>query len=300
MSSLLPTYDCERRIFANRVIRVSGAYLRFICSSKIPLAELRGLGDELETHSETLPVLDGTREADLRFLGEFFGRHDKFLIGLETPRTTSVICPPVAENESKRPITVLNGRRAPNPRVSFKSDATGYLYDKLTGVARFHILIFGSDLRGSVRKRIARFSQHTFGPTGFFARFGGSAMFNVILVTKALPFETEKLLQPDDEEDELMHLREHATVVYDDRSPDEDGHYWYGINHARGAVVIVRPDLWVGVSSWPEEVGVLEAYLGGFLVEQNVDFLGSGKVARINSRGVGNQNAADGLAKRTK
>ncbi|MCJ1468242.1 hypothetical protein MMC07_006870 [Pseudocyphellaria aurata] len=300
LSSLLPTYDCERRLFANRVIRASGAYLRFICNSRIPLAELRGLGDDLEIHSETLPLLDGTREADLKFLRVFFGRHDKFLLGLETPHTTSVICPAKAEHGPRTPVTVLNGRRAPNPRVSFKSDATGYLYDKLTGVARFHILIFGSDLRGPVRERIARFSQQALGSTGFFTKFGGSVMFNVVLVTKALPSETAKLLQPDDEKDELMHLREHATIVYDDRSPDEDGHYCYGINHARGAVVIVRPDLWVGVSAWPEEVDVPETYFAGFLVEQHVNRLGHGKLAGINSRGVGNHNAVNGLPKRTK
>jgi len=39
-SVLLPTYDNERRLFANRVIRCSGAYLRFICNSRQPLARI--------------------------------------------------------------------------------------------------------------------------------------------------------------------------------------------------------------------------------------------------------------------
>ncbi|KAL7770261.1 hypothetical protein CFE70_000194 [Pyrenophora teres f. teres 0-1] len=90
---LLPTYDSERRVFANRVIRVSGAYLRFVCNTKQPLAQLRGLGDELEVHQEDLPVLDGTTEADQHFLRSFFGRNQQFLLGVEDPIVESAICP---------------------------------------------------------------------------------------------------------------------------------------------------------------------------------------------------------------
>lgn len=35
-SILLPTYDTERRAHANRIIRVSGSYLRFVCNSDFP------------------------------------------------------------------------------------------------------------------------------------------------------------------------------------------------------------------------------------------------------------------------
>ena len=275
LSSLLSTYDLERRLFANRVIRVSGAYLRFICNSKLPLAELRGLGEELETCGEELPILDGTTATDLKFLGAFFARNDKFLLGLDPPWTTSAICPfedaDAADDgmsKRKRPTAVRNGRRAPNPRVAFSQNATGYLYDKITGAARFHILIFGSDLAGPVHDRLARFSQQALtAPNGFFHRFGAAEMFNVVLVTKALPFETEWRLHGE----ELDGLRENAEVVFDDRPPEEDAHGVYEINHARGAVVVVRPDLWVGVCAWPEEADkVLGEYFGGFLVEKSM------------------------------
>ena len=272
-STLLPTYDLERRLFANRVIRVSGAYLRFICGiSDLPLVELRGTGDNLESYMDHLPALDGTREGDLKWCGAFFGQNVMFILGIEMPHTVSKLCPLTNfdAGEKQRPIAVDNGKRAPNPRVCFSQEATGYLYDKMTGASRFHILVFGSDLQGPVRERVARFSKQALGPKGFFARFGGAPMFNVVLVLKCLPYEKEKLLRGDD----LSDLRAHATVVYDDRSPDEDAGYWYGINHARGAVVAVRPDLCVGTSCWPEEDDVVQEYFGGFLVEKKEPVVG--------------------------
>jgi phenol 2-monooxygenase len=263
---LLPTYDSERRLFANRVIRASGAYLRFICNLNLPLAELRGLDEKIETHDENLPLLDGTTEADQRFLASFFRRNAMFLLGVEGPIVESVICPSNAstsEKNTRAPTGLLNGARAPSPRVCFDENRTGWLYDRMTGVNKFHILVFASDLQGPVREQIARLSEGFSSNTGFYHRFGGRERFNVLLIVKTLPHEVEVLL----EGPELSGIRAEATVVYDDRAPDEDAHYCYGVNHACGCVIVVRPDLVVGMSAWPEETEKIEAYLDGFLVE---------------------------------
>lgn len=264
--TLLPTYDQERRLFANRVIRTSGAYLRFACNLKTPLANLRGLGDELEQHEEKCPELDGTSDADKKWLASFFGRNAMFIIGMEMPVIPSAICDAAASSSKEllqpTPTSIAHGARAPNPRVCFRDEATSYLYETMKGADRFHVVLFGSDLRGPVRSRMAMFSKLAFGPSGFFQRFGGAARFNVVLVVKALPFERDTLLAGDD----LEGLREHAKIVFDDRAPDQDAHYWYGINHARGAAVVVRPDLWVGTSAWPEDVAKVDSYFGGFLL----------------------------------
>ena len=277
---LLPTYDLERRVFANRVIRTSGAYLRFIGGiNDLPLAQLRGAtGEELESYVEDLPALDGTREADLRWMGAFFPQNAGFLLGVDLPHMPSCIAPPTPrygedklksyKKSMQNPITVHNGRRAPNPRICFSQCMTGYLYDKMSGASRFHVLVFGSDLRGSVRQRVAHFSRDALGRYGVLNKFGGTEMFNVLLVLKALPHEAEELLQGND----LRNLREYApTVVYDDRAPDEDAAYWYGVNHARGAIVAVRPDLVVGISCWPEEAErKLNEYFDGFLIDKGL------------------------------
>jgi phenol 2-monooxygenase len=263
---LLPTYDLERRLFANRVIRASGAYLRFICNIRQPLAQLRGLGEELEVHEEDLPTLDGTSEADLRFVRSFFGRNAHFLLGLEGPIVESAICPadtfPSTNEQGLPPTSLHNGVRVPNPRVCFDIASSGYLYDAMTGVARFHIMLFASDMRGAVHTHLIDFVEELFSATGFYARFGASERFNVLLVTKTLPKDTAQLL---DANTALQHLKQIATLVYDDRPPDEDAHYWYAINHARGAVVVSRPDLNVGISASLDSSTVLEKYFSSFL-----------------------------------
>ncbi|EAU35437.1 conserved hypothetical protein [Aspergillus terreus NIH2624] len=257
--SILTTYDKERRLFANRVIRCSGAYLRFICNSSLPLAALRDLGEHLESHDENLPLLDGSTEADREFLYTFFKRHAMFLLGVEWPIVNSAICP---ADTKVRASSLRNGVRAPNPRVCLATDYTAYLYDKMMGVGRFHLLLFGSDLQGPVRQRLAVLAGELRKREGFYERFGGREMFNLILVVKTLSHQTAELLEGD-----LAPLKDHATTVYDDRAPDDDAHYWYGVNHARGALVVVRPDLAVGVSVWPEEIGKLNKYFASFLLE---------------------------------
>ena len=158
-AAVLPSYDLERRTFANRVIRVSGAFLRFISGSTLPLAELRNPGDVLATDMDNLQPSDGTKPGDLTWCAAHFAEQAMFMLGLEIPNIASEICPPGKEYGKRKPITVESGRRAPNPRICFDEATTGYLYDTMVGIARFHILIFGSDLQGPVRERIGRFSQ---------------------------------------------------------------------------------------------------------------------------------------------
>lgn len=284
LSSLGPTYDLERRAFANRIIKVSGSYLRFVCNSHLPLANLEELqGEEGENRYEEPPASDGTAEGDLKFLGTFFGTQDKFLLGLDAPYAQSVINP---GNIAKRAVSVKNGVRAPNPRICFGIDTTGYLYDKMTGASTFHILAFGSNLQDPVRNALAKFSA-ALGPGGFYTRFGGREIFNLVLVTKRLPYEAEPIL----ELDHLKNLRNVATVLYDDRAPDEDAHYWYGVNHAEGAVVIVRPDLWVGMSTVPGDLEGIESYFEGFMI----DVKGSVKGCEANG-GDGAESTLNGIS----
>jgi phenol 2-monooxygenase len=226
---VLPTYDTERRFFANKVIRFSGAFLRFVCNFDLPLASLRGLGDELETHDEALPIIGASTDEARQWLRAFFGRVPKFMQGLGYQVSETVLSP-TKKIQDAVPISQYNGVRAPNPRVCFSASSTSYLYDAMLGLEKFHILVFASDLQGPVRESIARLSGQAFSARGFLDRFCGRERFNVLLVTKALPHEAEELLSGP----QLQILREIATVVYDDRAPDEDAHYCYGLNSSRG------------------------------------------------------------------
>lgn len=276
--ALLPTYDYERRLHANKVIEVSGTYLRFVCGSNLGIVDLRDKGKYLghdtiepmvEGESRTLLTPDANNatkdEPEARgFLLDFFNKHGMFLLGLDVAYGTSVINLPLKQisDGAKRPVTVKNGVRAPNPRVCFDAGHTGYLYDKMTGASRFHLVIFGSDLLGPVRKNLASFSRSLTNPSCFYKRFGGLDRFNIILVAKGVPFEVEENVAGAD----IAALREVATVLCDDRAPDEDAHTAWGTNHSTGAVVVVRPDLWTGISAAPNELQELDEYFDGFLI----------------------------------
>jgi phenol 2-monooxygenase len=260
---LLPTYDIERRLFSNRVIRYSGALLRFICRIEDPLPELRGVDEKLEVHQIALPNPKADNGEAGRWLGSFF--HDAppiLMSGLGFPLTNTILSP--SQSISPRPVQVANGVRAPNPRVALRKDSASYLYDALQGSgSRFHLLVFVSDLQGSVRQKIVQLGTDGFGPRGFYQRYGGCNRFKVTVVVKAMPHNVAKLMAGSD----LEQLRNVAQVVYDDRAPDEDAHYSYAVNHAKGAVVVIRPDLVVGTSAWPDQTTALDAYFGSFLLE---------------------------------
>ncbi|KAJ4382617.1 hypothetical protein N0V86_001839 [Didymella sp. IMI 355093] len=260
---LLPTYDIERRLFSNQVIRYSGALLRFICRIEDPLPELRGVNEEFEEHQITLPNPKADNGEAGRWLGSFF--HDAppiLMSGLGFPLTNTILSH--SSIGASRPVKVANGVRAPNPRVALRRDSASYLYDALQASgSRFHLLVFASDLQGPIRHTIAKLAMDAFGSGGFYQRYGGSNRFKVTLLVKAMPYNIDKLMAGQD----LEQLRNVAQVVYDDRAPDEDAHYFYAVNHARGAVVVVRPDLVVATSAWPDQTTILDAYFGSFLLE---------------------------------
>jgi phenol 2-monooxygenase len=188
------------------------------------------------------------------------------MLGVEGPIVESAICPSDAVSYTDKPglppTSLRNGVRVPNPRVCFDLTSSGYLYDAMTGVARFHIILFASDMQGVVSTHLVEFAEQAFGLTGFYAHFGAGERFNVILVTKALPKVADALLNGNAA---LQRLRQIATLVYDDRPPDEDAHYWFAINHARGAVVVSRPDLQVGISTSLDSSRLLYEYFSSFL-----------------------------------
>ena len=130
----------------------------------------------------------------------------------------------------------------------------------MKGASRFHVIVFASDLQGEIRSQLNVFSEALEG--GFFAEFGGNQIFNVVLVTKSLPFQFDNLRS----DPGLQALINKACIVFDDRPPDEDAHCTVGVDHDKGAVVVVRPDLWVGTSLFSGEAGKLKQYFDQFLL----------------------------------
>lgn len=205
------------------------------------------------------------RKADLEFLATFFKNNGQFLLGVDCPYGPSVIRPQFTDSVT-HPVSVKAGVRAPNPRVCFATGETGYLYDKLAGAARFHIVVFGSSLSGQrVLSNLHSFVDAIRDPKGFYRRFGGVDMFNIVLVTKLLPFELDTVSASARELIDLLR-DEGAQVVFDDRAPDEDAHTTWGANHATGGVAVIRPDLWVATTAFPDEMAMVKDYFAGFLL----------------------------------
>lgn len=278
---LLPTYNDERRQHAVRVIEVSGTYLRFVCGSDLHVPNLRDIellnrgepnGVNGKSHQKVAGMTNGQKPkeaqkaADLDFLADFFKTNGQFLLGVDCPYDPSVITQETSNSLGHRPpLRVKAGVRAPNPRVCFATGETGYLYDKLGGPARFHLVVFASSLtRIEVQHKLRVFAEALQDPAGFYRRFGGSRLFNIVLVAKLMPFQQQEL--PSSASELLDILRnEGAQIVFDDRAPDDDAHTTWGANHAKGGVAIIRPDLWVSMTAFPDETDVIAKYFEGFL-----------------------------------
>lgn len=289
---LLATYSSERRKHAIRVIETSGTYLRFVCGSDLAVpnlrdvtlleerrkrdAEARNDADEAEPEEKPSPYETKTSKTngetekgkvdDLEFLADFFKQNGQFLLGVDCPYDASVIAPEVPlDHYKRRPIRVKNGVRAPNPRLCFSSNTTGYLYDKLAGPARFHLLLFGSSLEGAeVCRQVCLFLKYLSAPGCFYRRFGASARFNLVMIVKMLPFEWEDATGR--RREIKSHLPVDSTVIFDDRAPGEDGHSTWGVDHHTGGVAVVRPDLWVSLSAMPCEVDRVSSFFEAFLM----------------------------------
>ena len=270
MHKLLPSYDRERRLHAADIIDVSGTYLRYSCNrwdQPVPKLHRTGedFGDEaiersIRSKVSGIQMPPGAELPEHLFLADFYMRYGAFLLGIDVAYGASMLNVKQKTHESQRPVTVENGVRCPSPRVCFSEGDTGYLYDKMKGSALFHILVFASDILGPVREGLKHFSASL--SEGFYGRYGGPEVFNIVLVTKCLPFEIGERMA----DSGFLALCDTATTVYDDRPPDEDAHYTWGVDHAKGAIVVVRPDLWVGMSAFPGETAELDHYFGSFLL----------------------------------
>ncbi|KAF2637244.1 FAD binding domain-containing protein [Massarina eburnea CBS 473.64] len=247
--TILPTYSPERRLHAVRIVQVSGRYLRFVCN--VDLSAAASMPDELKPISLDQEPTDESPEKDLQFLASFFKGNGPCLLGVDAPYGPSIISPSsLSEKDPGRPsaLNVRNGVRAPNPRVSFSTEETGYLYDKLTGAALFHVIY------------ISQFAT-ALGPQGFYRSFGGSSTFNIVVVVECVPFELDELL-PNGGMEELKKV---ASFVFDDRASNENAHTTWGADRNNGGLAVVRPDLWVGLTAGLGDVQTLDEYFASFL-----------------------------------
>ncbi|OBZ65833.1 Phenol 2-monooxygenase [Grifola frondosa] len=280
---LMPTYEMERRRHAAKIIETSGTYLRFVCSSDIPVVKLDGVGMEdredsqerADANAKAVANLAGIPDPDKKFLREFYVKNTGFLLGVDCPYAHNLLNPPQSTDSSQNSLALSRGPgvsatevrwgvRAPNPRITFGQARTGYLYDAYGSAGQFTLVVFASNLQGPVVKGLKALEAHFSSPSSFFSKFTGTGLFKLVLVTNLLPLDLEEHFSGENSKS-LKWLRENAFIVWDDGLPGNDAHSVYGVDHTRGAVVVVRPDLWTGISVGPEDSKMLDEYFGRFL-----------------------------------
>lgn len=276
VDALMPTYEQERRRHAERIIEMTGTYLRFVCASNMPAVKLGGVGTEPREEGELPQVKEdpSIEDPDKRYLASFYANNMGFLLGVDCEYGHSVLNP---TRRTKTPLTLTApvseekatlvrwGVRAPNPCVTFGLNQSGYLYDLLGRGAKFTVVVFASDLRGPILPGLVAFAKHVADPKSFVNRWAD--LFELVFLTKLLPLDLEEYFAQESEDVKaLKGLFDRARLGIDDELPEKDAHHIYGVDHAKGALVVIRPDLWTGITVHPEEGPALDEYFGRFLI----------------------------------
>ncbi|KAL0959585.1 hypothetical protein HGRIS_011295 [Hohenbuehelia grisea] len=296
---LLDTYDHERRNNALRAVRTSARYLRFV--GNCTFQNLDGSANEAsdaDADADKAAADDDLAEAELEsgvsedkhvaFFRSFAKENTRFLIGLDVDYAENAL------NRTIRPgvaTGVRQGYRAPDPRVALGRSTSGRLYDSFGRVDQFTVLVFAGGLLGAqAEEGLARLDRYLASPKSFFNVYnrGGSAvgfrtqgLFKLVLVVRATPSEAAKRVYSQGG-GRYPFLAAYAQVVFDEQLPavssavepkgvifGGDAHGIYGVDAKKGAVVIVRPDTFVGtaVGLGEGEIEELETYFDGFLLK---------------------------------
>lgn len=257
LPKLLDTYDVERRENALRAVATSARYLRFVGNCTFESID----GDKTHTDvDETKIVAKEGEDPHVAFFRQFAQDNERFLIGLDVDYRANTINKPVDPAVKN----IRSGYRAPDPRVSLDKQTAGRLYDSFAKVSRFTIVIFGSNLQGAIAPKLQALDAYLASPKSFLKTYSVEDIFKVVVVARALPYEADASFK------QYPFLSKTAQLVYDDQLPPgifgADAHSLYGANHTDGAVVVVRPDTWVGTAVTVEKAAELESYFSEFLI----------------------------------
>lgn len=159
---------------------------------------------------------------------------------------------------------VCPGQRSPDGwMTTYPSAKSTHLFLETPHIGCFHILIFAADI--SINKGVVQqFEAHLHEELSFTQRYGGGPMdaktFSFLFITTTGREEVERSPLA------LVLSAEPYKMYIDTR---EDGgigslHERYGVD-AQGAIVVVRPDGWVGTFVVLQNYEKLDQYFSGFL-----------------------------------
>ncbi|RDX51328.1 hypothetical protein OH76DRAFT_1555070 [Lentinus brumalis] len=246
--SLLKTYECERRKFAQDLIDFDKKWSKLFSGKPYSPDNADGV-----THEQ--------------FLGAFteFGG---FTSGVAIHYDSSAIVD--ASYQHLAPHLVVGERVLPQVFIRAADALPVEIHDLLPADTRFKVLVFAGDLAVKEdRSELHKLAEELDKPENFVCRFGRGEtgrreVFDVLCFSSAKQDKVDYLQFP-------PFFRPHySKVLFDDcdlqgRSGG-GGYVKYGIDDHAGAIVVVRPDGYVGMVTRLDGVKELNRYFGSFLL----------------------------------
>nr|VWO96611.1 FAD-dependent monooxygenase DEP2 (EC (Depudecin biosynthesis cluster protein 2) [Ganoderma boninense] len=245
--SLLKTYESERLKYAQDLINFDKKWSKLF-------------RDKPQTEGNA----DGVSHEE--FLG-MLATSNGFMSGIGIHYEPSVIVDP--RHQSCASKVVVGERMIPHDFIGAANAVPVNIHDMLPSDTRFKILVFTGDIgvEGTM-SRVCALAERMDAPAGFLKRFGKGAyrdMFDVLCICAT----KQDKMDFTGKRPELF--RSHwSKVLLDDKDMfgrGGGGYEAYGIDAAEGAIVVVRPDGFVGTVAPFEHLDDITRYFAMFLLD---------------------------------
>jgi len=241
--SLLKTYEFERKKYAQDLINFDKEFSKLFSGK--PKTE--------ENH-------DGVTHEQFLQAFKTFGL---FSTGIGIHYTQSAIVHNT--NQAKAPGLVIGQRVIPQVFLRAADGRPYEIQDLLPADTRFKVLVFAGDSGNAERKvKLNKLAEEMKGVLDPYAPAGDvTKVFDILTISTT---KKEKVLYTD----VPTFLRSHwSKVLIDDVDMGSrsggGGYKYYGIDEQEGAIVIIRPDGYVGAITAFDRVSELKKYFDGFM-----------------------------------
>jgi len=241
--SLLKTYEFERRKYAQDLINFDKKFAALFSGKPVSENNIDGV-----THDEFM---------------EAFRTFGAFTSGIGVHYTPSMVVNPI--HQSISPEQIIGMRILPHTFVRAADARPFDIQDLVPADTRFKILVFAGDVSKRPQlERVQKLATEVGGENGFLKKYdnGSNEKFDVISICSTKKEEVDYTDLP-------KVFRPHwSKVLLDDtdmfnRTPG-GGYERYGVDPEQGAVMVVRPDGYVGIVAPYENVKDLDAYFEAF------------------------------------
>ncbi|KAH7890913.1 FAD binding domain-containing protein [Phlebopus sp. FC_14] len=239
--SLLSTYETERRKFAQELIAFDKTFSTMFSGKPLTSDNLDGV-----SHDQFLKA---------------FQKFGGFTSGIGVHYTPSVV---VNDAYQSLASNLIIGERLPPQKFVRAADAWPFeLQDLVPSNFLFKLIVFTGDFSvPSQKEKVESMVKDLEKPEGFLTKYS-SSRFDIITISKGKKEEVDYLKFP-------SLLRPHwSKILIDDcdvtNTVGGKGYSYYGVGD-EGAIVVVRPDGYVGMIAPLGGVAGLDAYFSSFMV----------------------------------